>query len=111
MTNDVVDLANLRDMIGNDKDLEKELFEEYYSSSAQLLDELKNFYKQESDSESWKKSAHAFKGIAHNLGATHLGELCKQAQDGMALPSNEKKILLEKIESENNKVTEYLKSQ
>lgn len=111
MTNDVVDLANLRDMIGNDKELEKELFEEYQSSSIVLLDQLKSFYQQESDNESWKKSAHAFKGIAHNLGAINLGELCKKAQDGMALPANEKKILLEKIEAENKKVIEYLNSQ
>ena len=111
MTSPPVDLANLRDMIGNDKELESELFEEYRSSSESILDELDNYCQQESDNESWKKAAHALKGIAYNLGANKLGELCKEAQDAYTLPANEKKMLLEKIQSENKSVLDYLETQ
>ena len=108
--NDSVHLTNLREMIGNDRELEQELFEEYISSSSLLIDELRAYSEKDSDSEFWKKSAHALKGITQNLGANDLSELCKKAQEGFMLTSEDKSKLVTAIEAENKKVLEYLET-
>lgn len=107
MNNQTVDLSNLREAIDGDKDLERELFNDFISSSQELLDTLRNA----DDDEEWRKSAHAFKGIAFNLGAQPLGELCMQAQENFEKDSASKQKILNEIEAEYAKVIDYLKSE
>ena len=88
-----VDLTNLREMTGGDKDLERELFQEFFSSSQKLLDQLHEALTSD-NLEAWRAGAHALKGTAYNLGATPLGDLCKKAQENFDTLGEDKKELL-----------------
>ncbi len=104
-----VDLTNLRSMTDGDVEMEKVLFEEFCSSFDDGVISLQNSLGVES-SESWRKQAHSLKGISLNLGAMHLGELCKKAQDGCNEDKTNKEELLNKITSEYQQVKNFLLS-
>lgn len=103
-----VDLSNLREAIGNDKALEKELFDEFIVSSKELLEDLREHCRGASDNETWRKSAHALKGISYNLGAVPMAELCKRGQENFESSVEEKLQLFEKIQSEHSHILQYL---
>lgn len=103
--NTPVDLTNLRSMTDGDKEMEKALFEEFFSSFkagvAILQSSLEN-------TEAWRKEAHALKGVALNLGAMELGELCKKGQDEPNADAAAKESLLKTIQSEYERVERFL---
>ncbi|MDF2965616.1 MAG: hypothetical protein K0Q51_1004 [Rickettsiaceae bacterium] len=104
-----VDLTNFREIAGGDKALEKALFEEFIKSADQYIIALS----QESfkgGNENWRETAHAFKGIALNLGALALGELCKNAQEASEESKEFKLNLLNKIKQEYELVRAYIVS-
>ena len=102
-----VDLANLRDMTGGDKDVETMLFGEFFKSAQACIHGLEQL--QGSDqNDAWRKQAHAFKGISLNMGANQLSALCKQAQDGCTMPADGKQALLISIKSEYELVKKFL---
>ena len=107
----VVDLSNFREATDGDKELEQELFEEFYASSDDIMVKLDAHCTENNDNETWRQAAHALKGLAINLGAARLGELCKKGQDMSENSIPEKQELLHSIKSEHTKVIEYLKSQ
>ncbi len=104
-----IDLTNLRGMTGGDKELEKELFKEFVLSGDKLIAELKKSLA-DNYNESWCTVSHGFKGIALNLGAENLSELCKKAQMNDSPTNADKQSLLTQIELEYNKVKELLGS-
>jgi len=106
---DPVDLENLREMIGNDKAIEKELISVFLTSSDECLESLKENTSDENN-ETWKSQSHAWKGLALNLGANQLGELCSEAQNNKDLNEISKKELLTKIIDEYEKVKIFLKT-
>ena len=105
----VVNLDNLHEMTGGDKDLEKELFEVYLSSSEECLKALR-LNSDEGNEETWRTQAHAWKGMSLNLGAETLGKLCAEAQMSHLSPTAEKEKMLAAIEAEYEQVKAYLKS-
>lgn len=105
-----VDLTNLREMTDGDKDLETALFQEFFSSSEKLLDEL-NQALASNNTEEWRRAAHSLKGTSYNLGAAQLGDYCKAAQEGNLAPHEEKASLYETIASEYELVKYYLLQQ
>lgn len=102
-----VNLSNLRNMTGNDAELEKELFEIFLLSAGECIENLRASCQTGSD-EAWRKEAHAFKGISLNLGAEKLGELCKEAQNQATAARVEKQRMLVAIETEYANVRQYL---
>jgi HPt (histidine-containing phosphotransfer) domain-containing protein len=102
-----VDLSNLRDMTDGDPNLEKELFREFYVSSETCIAALQ-INADPSVAETWRKSAHALKGIALNLGAQKLGDLCKMAQEEYMADISAKEALLNDIQTEYHAVKEFL---
>lgn len=106
MTN-CVDLTNLRAATDGDVELERELFDEYVSSSVGLIAQLE----EAPDNESWRKAAHALKGISGNLGAMPLANLCKEGQEISDSTSPEKAALLAQIKEEHSKVLDFLSAQ
>jgi HPt (histidine-containing phosphotransfer) domain-containing protein len=102
-----VDLTNLRSMTDGDTELEKALFEEFYSSFESGIANL-HLHSAGGNMEAWRQESHALKGIALNMGADTLGELCKKAQEAYASDKITKDDLLEKIEKEYLCVKEYL---
>jgi HPt (histidine-containing phosphotransfer) domain-containing protein len=108
MTELVVDLSNLREATDGDRELEQELFEEYITSSQELVSELDDLLAQSGDNESWRKAAHALKGISANLGANRLAEISKHAQDSHEDDNSVKHDLLSQIREEHKKVIDFL---
>lgn len=106
-----LNLENLREITGGDKEIEFELFEEYKSSSKDLLDVLKACIN--NDNEKWREAAHALKGISVLLGAEYLGSLAKTAQEQKEAAADQKQkiydemieahvMVLQKIDAEMN---------
>jgi histidine phosphotransfer protein HptB len=105
---ETVNLDNLREMTGGDKDLEKELFSVYLTSSEECLNVLRSTLAAGQE-ESWRTQAHAWKGMSLNLGAETLGHLCAEAQTNHLALSEDKAKMLAGIEAEYEKVKEFLK--
>ncbi len=103
-----VDLTNLRSMTDGDAEMEKALFDEFFSSFEAGIVALRANI-EEAAAETWRKQAHALKGMALNLGAIKLGELCKKGQEEPNADGNAKSSLLKNIEAEYAQVQEFLK--
>jgi len=102
-----VDLANLRSMTDGDREMEVALFEEFYSSFETGIAELEASVEAPA-AETWRKQAHALKGVALNLGAGHLGELGKKAQDEYQAGAEAKTALVQSIRTEYEQVKLFL---
>lgn len=109
MTKPAVDLTNLIEMIGDDIDMQRELFSEFISSFENGLKMLEANSSQD-NKEIWRTQAHAMKGISFNLGAEKLGELCKQAQESKEALAEEKAEMLNAIDHEYQAVKIFLKN-
>lgn len=107
MTNLAVDLTNLRELTDGDRDMEVVLFEEFFVSTEQLINQLGQAL-ESNKSDEWKAAAHALKGTSYNLGAQKLGDYCKIAQDKSDLTPQEKQQLLSSITQEYADVKTYL---
>ncbi len=103
----MIDLTNFRRITGGNKDLEKELFNEFIQSSTSLLQTLKTDINNQ-DHESWKKNAHALKGIALNLGAHSLAEIAKKGMEMNNEDNSEKINLLNDLETSHKDVLIFL---
>lgn len=105
---DALDLTNLRTITGGDPTVEHELFTIFLESSVECLTALQNNTHAEGSDE-WRRQAHAFKGISHALGATVLGDLCRDAQH--CAPENlpEKARLAKAITDEHARVVVAVK--
>jgi HPt (histidine-containing phosphotransfer) domain-containing protein len=104
-----VDLANLIEMIGDDPNMQKDLFAEFMRAfESGYADMQKN--SATGGEEIWRTQAHALKGISFNLGAMELGGLCKTAQDSKEAPSAEKQSQLSAIGNEYRLVKEFLQN-
>ncbi len=102
-----VDLTNLRSITDGDRDMEQALFEEFVSSFEAGIAELQSNVT-DSVSESWRKNAHALKGIAVNLGAFRLGDLCKKAQEEFSSTQENKSDMAGRIQEEYILVKKFL---
>lgn len=103
-----VDLTNLREMTDNDAEMEKALFEEFFSSFEAGIATLQASAGEVTDAETWRAQAHGLKGIALNLGAMELGELCKKAQEEASSGMDAKSTMLQHICLEYAKVKTFL---
>jgi HPt (histidine-containing phosphotransfer) domain-containing protein len=97
-------------MTDGDEDMEKALFEEFFLSFEMGIASLQTNIT-ESTAETWRKEAHALKGVALNLGAMELGELCKKAQEDFHTNAEIKYKLLKNIKTEYEQVKEFLQKQ
>lgn len=102
-----VNLTNLREITGGDRDIEQELFSMFITTAEDCLHQLAASYAPE-HAEMWRKHAHAFKGISYNLGAEPLGDLCKDAQNKPDDAVADKKTLLSAIQDEFGRVQNFL---
>jgi HPt (histidine-containing phosphotransfer) domain-containing protein len=102
-----VDLTNLRSMTDGDAEIEKELFAEFIVSFEEGIDNLRQHCVEEA-ADTWRQRSHALKGVALNLGAARLGDLCKLAQEEYQDVPKAKEELLRYIEAEFRKVREFL---
>ncbi|MCB1538790.1 MAG: Hpt domain-containing protein [Rhodospirillales bacterium] len=103
-----VDLSPLREMTGTDAALETELFEAFYEGAIACIAGLEGATAPE-DAQTWRKHAHALKGISRNLGAMPLGELAFEAQEKCEAGADEKVRMLAGIKAEYALVEAYLR--
>ncbi len=106
--NQPVNLENLRDITGGDTEIEKELFQVFLDSAQDCLTALAASCTPD-NAETWRKQAHAFKGISYNLGAEALGDICRTAQDSSSSDVNEKRVMLAALQHEFSRVQAYLR--
>lgn len=104
-----VDLTGLRAITGGDVELEKELFQAFLESGRQCLALLETSWQAGSE-KTWREQAHALKGLAFNLGAKPLGELCKTAQNSAEAGAEVKCELLKAIQAEFGNVVKFLET-
>jgi HPt (histidine-containing phosphotransfer) domain-containing protein len=102
-----VNLSQLRDLTDGDADLEKSLFEMFYTSSDENIEYIENNCTDAHD-EVWKRNAHSLKGAAKNIGADKLGDICTKAQDMYIAPAAVKRAIVGKIKAEYLIVKEFL---
>jgi HPt (histidine-containing phosphotransfer) domain-containing protein len=74
-----VNFENLEDISRGDIDLMKQLLGAFMSAADNCLQFLQTAHEQHRDDD-WKHQAHALKGVALNLGAEELSEICAHAQ-------------------------------
>lgn len=105
-----LDLTNLREMTDGDKELEAHLFEEFFRSSETLMKDLITAI-ETGDNEMWRKSAHALKGTAYNLGAQSLGDSCRTAQENLEKEDAAKHNMLNDIQTHYAVVKDSLRKE
>jgi len=105
--NEPVNLTNLREMTDGDVEMEKMLFEEFFSSSEECILLMGNNC-EDGENEGFRSSAHALKGTAINLGAETLSNLCKYAQENYTASSAEKQTMIDNIKEEYHKAKAFL---
>lgn len=102
-----VDLTALRDLTDGDEELEKELFDSFYSVSENIIEALNNLT-DSNDNKEWERNSHSFKGAAMNLGANSLAEKCGKSEEICTEGKQKKKEVLESIVIEYKKVKKNL---
>ena len=75
----VIDLTNFLEIVGDDIELKKELFEDFIKASEDNIREMAKAIFSE-DYTQWKTNAHLLKGASQNLGAVTLGLCASHAE-------------------------------
>ena len=108
MTDQPVNLANFREAIDHDKELEEELFAEFVRSSEEQLAILKQHLEDQGDALVWKNAAHAMKSTSGSLGAMGLADICARAQVECDADVAHKAALYDEVEAEYQRVKAFL---
>ena len=107
-----VNLDNIREMLGGDPAREKELYGIYMEASEECLTIMEGCFGASAEEiENWHRQAHSLKGMSMNLGAEKLGQLCGEAQKNDKAPPEEKKKMLDAVQTEYARVKAYLEKQ
>lgn len=108
VSNDMpVNLVHLRELIDGDMEVERVLFKEFMLAADQAVDALA-LSVTSNTAEKWRKTAHMLKGIAYNIGARKLGDLCKNAQEHYQDDIHYKQQMHGSIDQEYIQVKAYL---
>ena len=102
-----LDLSNLREITGGDKELEQTLFQTFITCGEESLNVLGKIIADGEQTE-WKEHSHSLKGEAANLGANKLAAICHDSQMAYGASRDEKAKLLANIKTEWQIVTGYL---
>lgn len=108
--NPPVDLPALRDLFGDDPEDEKMLFDLFFSTADEALNNLQQAIT-ENDNEKWRKAAHKIKGSAANMRAENLAAICTQAESDSDATQDQKDVLLKDIQDNITRVREYLNAE
>jgi HPt (histidine-containing phosphotransfer) domain-containing protein len=104
-----VDLAHLRDYIGDDED-EKRIVVDMFVSGADECMAVMEAALATGDEQSWKKAAHKLKGSAANFGAEPLRALCYDAEIKFEARVDEKRALLTDIVAACDDVRRFMEA-
>lgn len=104
-------IHELRENIGNDAEIERQLLSVFVSSAEASLETLKNAFPKNQDEaydRLWKTHMHQIKGAALNIGAATLQELAMQGQNAFQADQGVKAKLLLKVATGFNDVKHYI---
>lgn len=104
-----VNFDNLRNITGGDVKLESQLYALFLSDAGKCLQRLKTALGDGNET-GWRQHAHAMKGACMNVGAERLSALCHKAQMDWREASEDKQLILGKIEDEFAYVRKALES-
>lgn len=104
-----IDVGFLKEVIGNDKEFELELFEIFIKNSGQ---NISNMHKamDDNDSNAWYMASHAFKGASSSIGAFKLSKALEIAQKSADEGGDRKNEIIAEVEEEYAKVEAFIKS-
>lgn len=104
---DPVNLAILREAIGDDRQLKKQILIAYLESADESIYQLQKSFRTD-DAKLWRYASHSLKGSSVNIGANNLGDLCLKAQNSQDDAREKKQHILADILSEYELVSNYL---
>ncbi len=104
---DPINLDNLREMLNNDKEAEEAILNDFFKLSEECIDKMASNLTEDYNEEFFQ-SSHALKGMALNLGADKLGNICTDTQSMCIAPISEKEAYLDQMRSELVVVREFL---
>lgn len=102
-----IDTDFLREIVGEDKDFEKELFSIFSDNAHRNFIRMEESIKNQ-DNNTWYMAAHAFKGASASIGAFGLSRLLEYAQQFPEESSVKKTELMKKIHEEFSFVLAFL---
>lgn len=112
MSNDPINITDLRAMLEDDRETEALLLTMFQESVAATLAELKALDPEQPQREGaarWKALMHKLKGAALNIGATRLADLALHGEhNGDALSAAEKATLLQDISTSYDDISSFI---
>jgi HPt (histidine-containing phosphotransfer) domain-containing protein len=102
-----IDIDFLKNIIGDDKNFEKELFEIFIDNVKYNISRLQTAFEQ-SDCNSWYMASHALKGSSASIGAFELAKILELAQKNSDNDSDSKAKILDNIKQEFQIVENFI---
>lgn len=107
MKSTAIDTSFLKEIVGEDKEFEKELFTIFSDNAHRNITKMEGSINNK-DNNAWYMASHAFKGAAASIGAFDLSQLLEHAQQFPEESFEEKKELMKKIHEEFHLVLEFI---
>ncbi len=105
-----IDLNFLKEIIGDDKEFENELFAIFLENAQQNLTKMQDSIKNK-DNKSWYMASHAFKGAAASIGAFGLSQALEYAQKHPEDNDESKNEIIQNIKIQYDLVADFIKKQ
>jgi HPt (histidine-containing phosphotransfer) domain-containing protein len=102
-----IDTKFLREIVGDDKEFEKELFSIFSDNAHRNIVKMEDSVKNQ-DNNAWYMAAHAFKGASASIGAFELSKLLEHAQQFPEEGFDQKNELMKKIHEEFRLVLDFI---
>ena len=102
-----IDVSFLKEVIGDDKDFERELFEIFIDNAAKNIANMKKAM-DDGDSNAWYMASHAFKGASSSIGAFKLSKTMEMAQTSANENNDRKSEIIAEVKEEYAKVEAFI---
>lgn len=106
-TDPAIDLDFLRDVTGNDRDFEKELFVLFLDSSKTSISKLETALA-DNNEDAWYAVSHSLKGASASIGAFYLAQISEYAQTHPKDEREKKSVVLSDIKAEFQRVADSI---
>ena len=105
-----IDMTHIKSFSDGSKEDERHFVQLFFRQNSKAIEILKANCT-DGENISWTETAHLLKSGSASIGATHLYTLCEQAQAQKDVPASERRRQLAAIESEIERITNFLKTQ
>jgi HPt (histidine-containing phosphotransfer) domain-containing protein len=102
-----IDIDFLKNVIGDDKNFEKELFEIFIDNVKYNISRLQTAFEQ-SDCNAWYMASHALKGSSASIGAFEFAKILEISQKNSDNDSESKAKILDNIKQEFQIVENFI---